>query len=241
MLKDLRYMIIDDEPLAIDVIVNYLQRIEAANISRCGNAVEAFRLLQKDPIDCIFLDIEMPLLSGLDLLKSLKEPPAIIITTAYRDYAVEGFELEVIDYLVKPISFPRFMKALEKIGRTAPGPVTAAHGSSTGPTSAAAGKDHLFLKIDKKFIKIGIADILYIESLKDYVRVHTRDGAFVTYQSLTEITDKLPAGQFARVHRSYTIALDKIDGIDGNCVDIAGKLVPVSREHRQDVFRKLGK
>src|ERR1700754_160536 len=115
MLKDLRYMIIDDEPLAIDVIENYLYRIEAGNITRCGNAVEAFQLLQKKPIDCIFVDIEMPLLSGLDLLKSLKEPPSIIITTAYRDYAVEGFELEVTDYLVKPISFPRFMKALEKI------------------------------------------------------------------------------------------------------------------------------
>jgi DNA-binding LytR/AlgR family response regulator len=241
MLKDLRYMIIDDEPLAIDVIENYLQRIEAATITRCGNAVEAFRLLQKAPIDCIFLDIEMPLLSGLDLLKSLKEPPAIIITTAYRDYAVEGFELEVLDYLVKPISFPRFMKALEKIARTATGP--AAHPASVSATTAAGatGKDHLFLKIDKKFIKIGIADILYIESLKDYVRVHTRDGAYVTYQSLTEITDKLPAGQFARVHRSYTIALDKINGIDGNCVEIGGKLIPVSREHRQDVFRKLGK
>ena len=241
MLKDLRYMIIDDEPLAIDVIENYLQRIEAADISRCGNAVEAFRLLQKNPIDCIFLDIEMPLLSGLDLLKSLKEPPAIIITTAYRDYAVEGFELEVMDYLVKPISFPRFMKALEKIARTATGPAVRPAPASASASAGAAGKDHLFLKIDKKFIKIGIADILYIESLKDYVRVHTRDGAYVTYQSLTEITDKLPTGQFARVHRSYTIALDKINGIDGNCVEIGGKLIPVSREHRQDVFRKLGK
>lgn len=245
MLKDLRYMIIDDEPLAIDVIENYLRRIEAADITRCGNAVEAFRLLQKAPIDCIFLDIEMPLLSGLDLLKSLKEPPVIIITTAYRDYAVEGFELEVIDYLVKPISFPRFMKALEKIARTAPGAAGHSAASAAGPattaTGGAGGKDHLFLKIDKKFIKIGIADILYIESLKDYVRVHTRDGAYVTYQSLTEITEKLPTGQFARVHRSYTIALDKINGIDGNCVDIGGKLIPVSREHRQDVFRKLGK
>jgi DNA-binding LytR/AlgR family response regulator len=228
-------MIIDDEPLAIDVIENYLHRVEAANIIRCGNAVEAFQLLQKKPIDCIFLDIEMPLLTGLDLLKSLKDPPAIIITTAYRDYAVEGFELEVMDYLVKPISFPRFMKALEKMGRTT-------HSRPEGllfPEAATTGKDHLFLKVDKKFIKVLVAEILFVESLKDYVRVHTRDGAYITYQSLTEITEKLPAEQFARVHRSYTIALDKITGIDGNCVDIAGKLIPVSREHRQDVFRKL--
>jgi DNA-binding LytR/AlgR family response regulator len=226
-------MIIDDEPLAIDVIENYLLRLEAAHITRCGNAVEAFQLLQKKAVDCIFLDIEMPLLSGLDLLKSLKEPPAIIITTAYRDYAVEGFELEVTDYLVKPISFPRFMKALEKIVKTAR--------KEPATTQDPGNKDHLFLKVDKKFIKVLIVDILYIESLKDYVRVHTRDGAYITYQSLTEITDKLPADQFARVHRSYTIALDKIIGIDGNCVDIAGKLIPVSRENRPDVFRKLGK
>jgi len=233
MLKDLHYMIVDDEPLAIDVIENYLQRLEAAHITRCGNAVEAFQLLQKKAIDCIFLDIEMPLLSGLDLLKSLKEPPAIIITTAYRDYAVEGFELEVTDYLVKPISFPRFMKALEKIAKTSR--------PQKEEEPPVAGKDHLFLKVDKKFIKVLITDILFIESLKDYVRVHTRDGAYITYQSLTEITDKLPTDNFARVHRSYTIALDKINGIDGNCVDIAGKLIPVSRENRPDVFRKLGR
>jgi DNA-binding LytR/AlgR family response regulator len=234
MLKELHYMIVDDEPLAIDVIENYLHRIEAGHITRCGNAVEAFQLLQKKAVDCIFLDIEMPLLSGLDLLKSIKEPPAIIITTAYRDYAVEGFELEVTDYLVKPISFPRFMKALEKLGKNSR-PVAL----KEEETAPAGGKDHLFLKVDKKFVKILISNILYIESLKDYVRVHTREGAYITYQSLTEITEKLPADKFARVHRSYTIALDKISGIDGNCVELAGKLIPVSRENRADVFRKL--
>jgi DNA-binding LytR/AlgR family response regulator len=235
-------MIIDDEPLAIDVIENYLARVEAANIIRCGNAVEAFQILQKTAVDCIFLDIEMPLLTGLDLLKSLKEPPAIIITTAYRDYAVEGFELEVTDYLVKPISFPRFMKALEKIvraGRPAPQKEEEPPAVAKGPAKDTGARDHLFLKVDKKFIKILIGEILYIESLKDYVRVHTQDHAYITYQSLTEITDKLPTDRFARIHRSFTIALDKISGIDGNCVDIAGKLIPVSREHRQDVFRKL--
>jgi DNA-binding LytR/AlgR family response regulator len=237
MLKDLHYMIVDDEPLAVDVIENYLQRLDATSITRCENAVEAFQVLQKRSVDCIFLDIEMPLLSGLELLKTIKDPPAIIITTAYRDYAVEGFELEVIDYLVKPISFPRFMKALEKVGKLSrPLP-----GANILPEAPATGKEHLFLKVDRKFVKILISDILYIESLKDYVRVRTRDGSYITYQSLTEITEKLPASQFARVHRSYTIALDKINLIDGNCVDIDGKLIPISREHRQEVFRKIRK
>ncbi|WP_431211676.1 LytR/AlgR family response regulator transcription factor [Puia sp. P3] len=115
MLKTLNYMIVDDEPLAIDVIENYLGRLDAHNITRCENAVEAFQALQNKPFDVVFLDIEMPLLSGIEFLKSVKEPPLIIITTAYRDYAVEGFELEVIDYLVKPVSFPRWMKAMEKL------------------------------------------------------------------------------------------------------------------------------
>jgi DNA-binding LytR/AlgR family response regulator len=235
MLKDLHYIIVDDEPLAIDVLENYLQRLDATSVTRCENAVEAFQALQQKPFDLLFLDIEMPLLTGLEFLKTLKQPPAVIITTAYRDYAVEGFELEVLDYLVKPISFPRFMKALEKALKLNRLPIS--------PLSATPfeEKPHLFLKVDKKFVKLLVADIFYIESLKDYIRVKTRDGSFIAYQSLTEITDKLPADKFARVHRSFTIALDKVSLIDGNCVEIDGKLIPISREHRQEVFRKIQK
>jgi DNA-binding LytR/AlgR family response regulator len=235
MLKDLRYMIVDDEPLAIDVLENYLQRLDVRTITRCGNAVEAFQSLRQQPCDLIFLDIEMPQLTGLEFLKTIKDPPAIILTTAYRDYAVEGFELEVIDYLVKPVSFPRFMKAMEKVlkhHRQTP----AEENQKRLPAS-----EYLFLKVDRKFVKILIRDILYIESLKDYVRVRTPDHSWVTYQSLTDITDKLPSDRFARVHRSFTIALEKVSAIDGNCVDIDGKLIPVSREHRRDLFRKIHK
>ena len=234
MLKELSYMIVDDEPLAIDVLENYLVRLDAVNITRCENAVDAFQALQHKRFDLIFLDIEMPLLSGIEFLKTVKDPPAIIITTAYREYAVEGFELEVIDYLVKPVSFPRFMKAMEKmlkVNRTAPATVES---QQRPPTP-----EYLFLKVDRKFVKIQLSDILYIESLKDYVRVKTADRSWVTNQSLTEITDRLPSDRFARVHRSFTIAFDKISTIDGNCVDIAGSLIPISREHRQEVFKKL--
>jgi DNA-binding LytR/AlgR family response regulator len=234
MLKELHYMIVDDEPLAIDVLENYLARLDAACITRCENALEAFHALQQKRFDLIFLDIEMPLLSGLEFLKTVKDPPAIIITTAYRDYAVEGFELEVIDYLVKPVSFPRFMKAMEKILKLSR-PAQAAMEQPQRPSTP----EYLFLKVDKKFIKILLGDILYIESLKDYVRVKTSEHSWITYQSLTEITEKLPGDKFARVHRSFTIALDKVSTIDGNCVDIDGKLIPISREHRQEVLRKL--
>ena len=235
MLKELSYMIVDDQPLAIDVLENYLARLDAANITRCGNAVDAFHALQDKRFDLIFLDIEMPLLSGIEFLKTVKDPPSIIITTAYRDYAVEGFELEVIDYLVKPISFPRFMKAMEKMHKLNKPVATAA---AEAPQRMSA-PEYLFLKVDRKFVKIQLCDILYIESLKDYVRVKTADRSWITNQSLTEITEKLPSDRFARVHRSFTIAFDKISTIDGNCVDIAGTLIPISREHRQEVFRKL--
>src|SRR5882724_11196166 len=251
MLKDLRYMIVDDEPLAIDVIENYLQRLDSTNITRCENAVEAFQALQSRPFDLIFLDIEMPLLSGLEFLKTIKEPPGVIITTAYRDYAVEGFEFEVIDYLVKPIPFSRFMKAMEKVMKSASGSAGALgsnppHGSSLtyGPAASqgpkpSPGSEYLFLKVDRKFIKVLINDILYIESLKNYGRVKTANAALICYQFLTEITEKLPREKFVRIHRSFTIALDKVNMIEGNCVEIGGKLIPISREHRQDVLKRI--
>ncbi|HEY6902397.1 MAG TPA: LytTR family DNA-binding domain-containing protein [Puia sp.] len=238
MLKNLRYMIVDDEPLAIDVIENYLHRLDAKNITRCENAVDAFQSLRNETYDLIFLDIEMPLLSGIEFLKSIKNPPHIIITTAYRDYAVEGFELEVIDYLVKPISFPRFMKAMEKIGKSTPAITAQPAKPDETPQPA---NDYLFLKVDRKFIKVLINDILYIESLKDYIRVKTATQAWISYQSLTEITEKLPADRFIRVHRSYTIHLDKVTMIDGSCVEIDGKLIPISREHRPDVMKRIHK
>jgi DNA-binding LytR/AlgR family response regulator len=226
MVNDARCLIIDDEPLAIDVIENYLQRLNITHIRRCENAVDAFRLLQEQPFDIIFLDIEMPLLTGLDLLKTLSDPPQVIITTAYRDYAVEGFEMEVLDYLLKPISFPRFMKAMER----------ALKNMDTSPQSTS---EFLFIKVDRKFIRINISDILYIESLKDYIRVKTATEAWVSYQSLTSITEKLPKEKFIRIHRSFTVAIDKVDAIKGNRIEIGAQHIPISREQRQEVLKRM--
>jgi DNA-binding LytR/AlgR family response regulator len=231
MVNDARCLIIDDEPLAIDVIENYLQRLHITHIQRCENAIDAFKLLQQQPFDLIFLDIEMPLLTGLDLLKSIKDPPNIIITTAYRDYAVEGFEFEVLDYLLKPISFPRFMKAMERAFKN--------NRSQKTEQATVAVDEFLFLKVDRKFVKITIRDILYIESLKDYIRVKTPTDAWVSYQSLSGITEKLPKEKFMRIHRSFTIAVDKVNAIEGNFVEIGGQHIPVSREHRQEVLKRI--
>jgi DNA-binding LytR/AlgR family response regulator len=233
-MKNFKCLIVDDEPLAIDVLENYLQRFENIETRRCENALDAFRYLKEEKFDLIFLDIEMPLLTGLDFLGTLKDPPPVIITTAYRDYAVEGFEFEALDYLVKPISFPRFVKAFEralKINKS---------GDNLND-NLQEENEYLFLKVDRKFVKILISEILYIESLKDYVRVTTKSSSFISYQSLTSITEKLSSEKFIRIHRSFTISIDKVNSIEGNCIEIDGKLLPISREHRQEVLKKIYK
>jgi DNA-binding LytR/AlgR family response regulator len=234
-MKPFKCLIVDDEPLAIDIIENYLQRFEIVETRRCENALDAFRLLKEEKYDLIFLDIEMPMLTGLDFLGTLKDPPPVIITTAYRDYAVEGFEFEALDYLVKPISFPRFLKAFERALKS----VT--NTESLPENNAGDENVYLFLKVDRKFVKIMMSDILYIESLKDYIRVTTKSSSLISYQSLTSITEKLPPEKFIRIHRSFTIGIDKVNSIEGNCVEIDGKLLPISREHRQEVLKKIHK
>ena len=235
MVKPFRCLVVDDEPLAIDIIENYLHRFSGVESRRCENALDAFRFLKEEKFDLIFLDIEMPLLTGLDLLATLKDPPSVIITTAYRDYAVESFEFEALDYLVKPISFPRFVKAFERAMKTA--------GSSehTLEYNQRSDNEFLFLKVDRKLIKIMISDILYIESLKDYIRVTTKTGSVISYQTLASITEKLPADRFMRIHRSFTVGMDKVKSIEGNCVEIDGKLIPMSRELRQEILKKMQK
>lgn len=230
MAKSIKCLIVDDEPLAIDVIENYLGRLKDVESQSCQNAVEALQLMKTETFDMVFLDIEMPLLTGFDFLKTVKNPPAIIITTAYREYAVEGFEYEVVDYLVKPISFPRFMKAFERV-------LKLHEHNDDQPDDD--NNQFLFLKVDRKLVKILIQDILHIESLKDYIRVTTTNGTFISYQSLTSITEKLPAKKFMRIHRSFTVALERVNSVEGNCVEIAGTMIPVSRELKQEVLKAL--
>ena len=234
MLKRFRCLVVDDEPLAIDVIENYLQRMDNVETRRCENAIQAFRLLKDEEFDLIFLDIEMPLLTGLDLLGTIKNPPPVIITTAYRDYAVEGFEFVVLDYLVKPISFSRFMKAFERV-------IKYAAAEKAIENNVPGENEYLFLKVDRKFVKIMVSDILYMESLKDYIRVTTKSSSLISYNTLTAITEKLPPDKFMRIHRSFTIAIDKVNVIEGNCIEIGGKLIPISREHRQEVLKRICK
>lgn len=225
--------IVDDEPLAINVIKKFLEHFQYAEVvSSCENAMDAFAYISGNPVDLLFLDINMPTLNGLDFLKSLKEPPLVIITSAYRDYAVEGFELNVLDYLVKPISFQRFLKAMDKANTAIREKRAINQPLVTSPDKS---KSFIFLKVDKKMVKVYLDEILYIESLKDYVRIHTVYEDLVTHQNLNSMAKMLPSDSFIRIHKSYTISVDKVKSIEGNCVEIAGKLIPLGRNYRKQV------
>jgi DNA-binding LytR/AlgR family response regulator len=247
-MKGLRCLIVDDEPLATDVVASFLQRLDIHIITRCENGTDAFRQLQQQSFDLLFLDIEMPQLTGFDLLKSLPHRPLVVITTAYRDYAVEGFEWEVLDYLVKPFSFARFLQTMEKALRTIQqSPPLFSPTDQPGPTLAdlpgsppADEPDSLFLRSDRQWVRVPIAAILYIESLKDYIRVVTTTSEYLCHQSLADITARLPPEKFLRVHRSYTVAMDKIDKVRHHQVHIRGRSIPISRANRPEVYRRIG-
>jgi DNA-binding LytR/AlgR family response regulator len=233
----IRCQIVDDEPLAINVIKKFLEPLHYAEIvSSCENAMDAFGYISENPVDLLFLDINMPTLNGLDFLKSLKEPPLAIITSAYRDYAVDGFELNVLDYLVKPISFQRFLKAMDKANTAMREKYAINQQVVTSPDSS---KSFIFLKVDKKMVKIYLDEILYIESLKDYVRIRTVYEDLVTHQNLNGMAKILPSDSFIRIHKSYTISVDKVKSIEGNCVEIASKLLPIGRNFRKEVKEHL--
>ena len=229
----IKCQIVDDEPLAINVIKKFLEQFQSSEVvSSCHNAMDAFSYISENPVDLLFLDINMPTLNGLDFLKSLKEPPLVIITSAYRDYAVEGFELDVLDYLVKPISFQRFLKAMDKANAAMREKSAPAQAVVTIPDNS---KAFVFLKVDKKMVKVYLDEILYIESLKDYVRVRTVYEDLITHQNLNSMAKILPDDSFIRIHKSYTISVDKVKSIEGNCVEIAGQLLPMGRNFRKEV------
>lgn len=225
----IKVLIVDDEPLAQDVIETYVHKVpELQLVGTCKNAIEASSKLKNESVDLIFLDIQMPQLSGIDFLKSLTKKPLVIITTAFSDYAVEGFELNVVDYLLKPISFNRFLLAINRIiDSKAPSVNEAISKESNNKDS------YFFVKADKKMVKINHADILYIEGLKDYVIIKLAKTRLVTLQTMKSLEDKLPSEIFKRIHRSYIVNLDKLEAIVGNTVEV--------REGEQQIKLPIGK
>ncbi|UII33254.1 LytTR family DNA-binding domain-containing protein [Fulvivirga ulvae] len=230
----IRCIIVDDEPLAIEVIESYINRLENIEIvAKCSNALKAFEILKKEPVDLIFLDIQMPKLTGLDFVKTLQNPPKVIITTAYRDYALEGYELNVVDYLLKPISFERFLKAVSRVYHTEISPET------TQTTDIESEEAYIYLKADKKMVKVQLRDILYIESLKDYVRVKTSDKEVITHQKISYLEEKLPEECFLRIHRSFIVALKKVETYSATSIEVPGKELPIGRLYKDQVLEVL--
>lgn len=226
-------LIVEDEPLAAELLKSYIQKVPDLTLTaHCDSAVDAFGVLQRQNIELMFLDIRLPRLTGLELLKTLQQPPPVILTTAYRDYAVESYDYDVLDYLVKPIQFDRFLKAVGKyyLRQTAQAPIA--------PAPADAFEHaYLFFRVDREQQKVWLRDILYIEGLGDYVKVFTTAGPMVTYERLSYLEEKLPEEHFLRVHKSYIICTDKVQSFTGSVVKIAGKRIPVGRMYKDRLGR----
>ena len=226
-------LIVDDEPLAQNVIQQYAQKLPDLVISgTCNDAICASKLIREKTIDLIFLDINMPKLSGISFLKNLENPPLVIFTTAYSEYALEGFELNAVDYLKKPFSFERFCKAYfraeELLLLKQKKPVSENDNQQN---------DFLFIKSDKKTIKVKFSDINYIEGLGDYIKLHLSSGKVVTNLTMKKILELVPKNKFYRIHKSFIISLDKIESVEGNMVKIDNVKLPVGNSYRQDFMQ----
>ena len=229
-------LIVEDEPLAAEVLQDYVSQVPFLTLGGvCGDAIYAMEKLQREKIDLIFLDIHLPKLKGLDFIKTLRNPPHIIIVSAYHEYALQGYEYNVIDYLLKPVEFSRFLMAVNKMRQT---PTTT---SAIQLTSEAAERPYIFFNVGKKRVKIFLDEILYIESLKEYVRIFTKAKSILTKFQLGQIESLLARNNFMRVHRSFIVAKDKIDAFTASDLEINGKQIPVGRSYKELVQAILDK
>lgn len=231
----LRCLLIDDEPPALKVLTNYISSINGLEIvGQCKNAIEALDVLHQRTVDLIFLDIKMPKILGTDFLKNLSHPPKVIFVTAYREYAVEGYELDAVDYLVKPVSFERFIKAISKVNRMMGREAVAIMDNKS------LAEPFVYLKVDKDMKKILLNEIVYIESWKDYIKLFFVNGKnLLAKQSISAMENLLSEHKFLRVHRSYMVSLNKISGYNGLSVQLDTKEIPIGRLYKQAVMEKL--
>jgi DNA-binding LytR/AlgR family response regulator len=229
MSATIKCIITDDEPFARKGLQGYVTQIDFLELKGvCENALELNSLLKKEPVDLLFLDIEMPYLTGIEFLKQLPSPPRVIFTTAYEKYALQGFELEVLDYLLKPISFDRFLRAANK-----------AFDYFRLQQSPSVTDDYIFVKADSKLEKIAFADILFAEALENYVAIYTREKKIITHLTLKMLQEKLSPTAFVQPHKSYLIAIDKIGSIEGNMLHIAQYTVPISKYQKEEIMEKI--
>lgn len=237
-------LIVDDEPPALDLLASYINAVDTLElVGRCENAIQAFQVLQQtkaagNPVDLLFLDIKMPQLLGTDFLRSLRNPPPVIFTTAYREYALESYDLDVVDYLLKPIPFERFLRAIDKIANRTD---TNRDALAAQPTAYPSTKEaFVYFRTDRKSVKVFLSDILYVESLKDYIKVVTITGPpLLVKQSISSLVDMLPVNQFVRIHRSYLVAINQVKSYTTQQVELAGQAFPIGGLYQKDVQRAL--
>jgi len=236
--KKIKCLVIDDELPARDVLQKHIADVEALELAgTCTNAVEALSFLQSNTVDLLFLDIQMPYILGTNFIRTLKNPPKVIFTTAFRKYAIEGFELDAVDYLLKPISFDRFLKLVNKILQV---------NLQSNTTITTATENHsepaqpfLYLRVDRKMVKVLFNDILYIEGLRDYIRIFTASKTIVTKHLLATLEEMLPSDTFLRIHRSYIVSISKIDSYNTDTIEIGKKELPIGRLYKHDVSKLL--
>jgi len=234
-MEKFKCIIVEDEPLAAEVLEDYIGQVPFLELkATCSDAIYALEILQTQKIDVVFLDIHLPRVKGLDFIKMLKHRPQIIVTSAYRDYALDGYELNVLDYLLKPINFNRFLMAVGKL-KTQVAPELLVNAQSAQPERA-----HLFININKKRVKIYLDEILFIESKREYISIVIKDRSYLTKFQLSEIEEVLANNNFIRVHRSFIVAKNKIDAFTASDVEIAGQQIPIGRSYKELVLAIMG-
>lgn len=231
-------LIVDDEPLALDILETYIEQVpELRLIERCENTEQAAKVLDNEKVDLMFLDIEMPGMTGIEFLRTLENPPEVVFCTAYPNFAVEGFELDALDYLLKPVSMERFMKTIAKVRENI------STKQEVKVEAIVAAPDYFFVKADKKLMKINYEEILYIEGLKDYVIIRTNTTRVITLQTMKSLEEKLPTDKFLRIHRSFIVSIDKINAIIGNMVEVIekgqSKLLPIGKNYRDELTNMI--
>jgi DNA-binding LytR/AlgR family response regulator len=232
----IRCLVVDDEPLALDILEDYISKVPFLTLVKTTtSAIEGLSLVQSDAIDLVFLDVQMPELTGIQFLKIINGKCDVILTTAYSQYALDGYELDVVDYLLKPIAFDRFYKAAQKVLQNS------GNTNTPAPEVLSTQKNHdfIFVKTEHKIQKIYLDDILYIEGLKDYISIFTRSERIITLQNMKKMEESLPSKSFIRVHKSYIIALGKIESIERSRIQIGEKIIPIGDTYREYFFKQI--
>lgn len=229
----IKCVLVDDEPLAIKILENYFTNFpEFEVVGTFNNPLIALDFINNNSVDVLFLDINMSLMTGFELISLMENNPRIVITTAFREFAAESYDLDVLDYLVKPIPLPRFIKCIHKI-------TAEFHQKINTKIESVRMDSHLFIKVDKKMVKVNMDEILFVEGMKEYIKVVTIDKTHITHKSLSSLSEELPLDRFVRIHKSYTIALDKVKFIEGNRVQILSYTIPIGRNYSKDAKSKI--